>query len=222
MNLGTRDEQRSQTRNRATEVSIQKKTFLECDLMAVEQGPEFIEERDGLVMFTLALDVPGDFRESGFADRERCEPVLPRKFLETQEAVFDPDRRTTFDTLHGIADAHRRWETHEKVDVIIDATDRQGLYAPRSGNASEVSPDSSFNVWFDPTSTVFGAEDNVAMQSRVSVSHEISLFRCSKVIVDCGQGSFSGFREFLRNGLPPIAEGTSERLANRHRRFAEG
>ena len=82
--------------------------------------------------------------------------------------------------------------------MIVEATHDQGLDTTGTGDATKVRPDAFFDVRFDPGSTVFRRENDVAMQSGIGVGHGTSVFRGSHIVKDSGQGSFDGFSVLLR------------------------
>ena len=59
------------------------------------------------------------------------------------------------------------------MDVILDASDLDGMHPVFLGDASEICPDTLFDARCDPAFPAFRAENEVVMEGCVGVGHKV-------------------------------------------------
>ncbi len=105
--------------------------------------------------------------------RKGAVPVLPPKTFHARKGLLNPGRRAALDQLCNLG-----WRQHgrcaeQQVNMIFDSADLQGLHLILLGDAAKIGPNALLNVRFYPKLPILGAEDDVVMQRRVRVCHDV-------------------------------------------------
>jgi hypothetical protein len=165
-------------------ISVEQVTLFKRDFMFNHERPVFFLEGFGPVVFALRSDIRDHFRNVGFADGECGVAILPCETVESGKGLFDPRGRSAFDQLHRFTDRCVRWDAEQKMDMVFDSTDGEGFQSVLASDASDIRPDSLFDVGTNPSLTIFCAENDMAVQGGEGVCHEMKLKRGEHEVQD--------------------------------------
>jgi hypothetical protein len=130
------------------------------------------------MVLALVRDILDDLGQLRPAHRECPVAVLPTEMSQVRKCVMNPFARPALEQLQGLADCKSRRDADDKVNMIFDAADLQGLHVIPAGDAAKIFPDALFDILANPAFAVFGAENQVVVQARVGVGHgDVSGFK---------------------------------------------
>ena len=139
--------------------------------MPFEELPVFVLKGLLAMVFALIGDVlPHDFHV-GFRNGEDAVSRLPCEGPKFRSLFLDPFGRGFFDVLHGLADGNGAGEFEEKVDVVFDGINEDGMAIEVLENGGHVGMQRGANGIGDDGFAVFGAENQMHVKAGEGLRH---------------------------------------------------